>query len=230
MDNDEPVRPEILEDVFGSDQPKDLPSSHPRVKDRRRKGSSWVTSEGKLHIIPHWLGRRLGIPEDFQVVDPRFASYWHNYLIQSGLAVVAMLAILLFVDSLADAALAAGLGSSVVIIFIHPNGEAARFRSLLGGHAFGVLVGGCALLLISSPLGVFLDEIRVLFDLTLSVAVGVLILVMAITDTEHPPAAGTVLGVAMQPWDPLRIAIIVASVMLLALLKWILRVYLRDLI
>ena len=44
------------------------------------------------------------------------------------------------------------------------------------------------------------------------------------------PAAGTVLGVAMQPWDPLRIAIIIASVILLALLKWILRTYLRDLI
>ena len=54
-------------------------------------------------------------------------------------------------------------------------------------------------MILSSPVGVFFDEPRLLFDLTLALAVGMLILVMAVTDTEHPPAAGTVMGVALQP-------------------------------
>ena len=88
-----------------------------------------------------------------------------------------------------------------------------------------MVIGACALLILSSPVGVFFDEQRLLFDLTLAVAIGMLILVMAVTDTEHPPAAGTVMGVGLQPWDPLRIGIVIGAV-----IKWALRHYLRDLI
>ena len=192
-----------------------------------------INAEGKFHYLPHSLAQHLGIAEDLEdvkVVDPRFARYSHSYLAQAGLAVVAMLIILLFMKSLSDAALAAALGSSLVILFVHPSSNAAKPRSLIGGHGFGLLVGVGALLIFLSPIGNFIEESRVLFDLTLAVSVGVLILIMAITDTEHPPAAGTVLGVAMQPWDPIRLGVIVGAIVLLALLKWVLQSRLRDLI
>jgi len=190
----------------------------------------WVTPEGKIHIIPHWLGRRLHIPEDVRLVDLRFTRFYRNYLVQSGLAVVTMLLVLVFVDSLADAALAAGLGSSVVILFVHPSSPSAKLRSVVGGHSLALLVGACALLVFSSPLGVVLEQLRFLFDLTLALALGALILIMAITDTEHPPAAGTLMGVALQPWDPARIGVIIGAVLMLAFIKWALSHYLRDLI
>ena len=183
-----------------------------------------------MHLVPRWLAHRLHIPEDVRLVDLAFASNYRNYLVQSGLAAGAMLMVLVFVDSLADAALAAGLGSSIVILFVHPSSQAAKVRSLVGGHTLALMVGAIALLIFSSPVGAYLDELRVLFDLTLAVAVGVLILVMAITDTEHPPAAGTLMGVALQPWDPARIGIIIGAIIMLALIKWALRHYLKDLI
>ncbi len=80
-----------------------------------------LVTSGRLQILPHRLSRRLHLPEDVEVLDPRFFRYSHRYLLQSGLAALAMLAVLLFVDSLADAALVAGLGSSVLIVFLHPS-------------------------------------------------------------------------------------------------------------
>ena len=46
-----------------------------------------------------------------------------------------------------------------------------------------------------------------------------LIFVMAVTDTEHPPAAGTVLAMATRPWDIKIVAVIIAAVLLLAVVR-----------
>ena len=67
-------------------------------------------------------------------------------------------------------------------------------------------------------------------DLALATSVGLLIIVMAVTDTEHPPAAGNVLGMATRTWDPRITVIIVGAVLLLAVVKRILQRHLRDLI
>ena len=53
---------------------------------------------------------------------------------------------------------------------------------------------------------------------------------MAVTDTEHPPAAGTVLVMSTRTWDPEIFAVTVGAVLLLAVMKRVLRRYLRDLI
>jgi len=52
---------------------------------------------------------------------------------------------------------------------------------------------------------------------------------MAITDTEHPPAGGTVLGMSTRVFDPSIFAIIIGAVIVLAVTKRVLRRYLRDL-
>lgn len=170
------------------------------------------------------------MPEDVELIDKRFASNFRDYLVQSVLAACAMLVVLVFVDSLADAALAAGLGSSIVILFVHPSSPSAKVRSLVGGHSFALMIGACALFIFSSPISAYINDTRILFDVTLALSVGVLILVMAITDTEHPPAAGTLMGVALQPWDPTKVGIIVGAVIMLAIIKWMLRHYIKDLI
>ena len=67
-------------------------------------------------------------------------------------------------------------------------------------------------------------------NLVLAASVGVLVIMMAVTDNEHPPAAGTVLGMSACIWDPGIFAVIVGAVLLLAVIKRVLRRYLRDLI
>ena len=163
--------------------------------------------------------------------DPRFTRNSGRYFVQSGLAVVGMFAVLLLVDSLSDAAVAVGLGSSVLIVFVYPSNKTASPRSLIGGHFLALLVGTAfSLFLFSAPVHTFLEGFIPLRDLALATSVGVLIVTMAITDTEHPPAAGTVLGMSTRVWDLNITVIIIGAVLLLAVIKPLLHRYLHDLV
>ena len=142
-----------------------------------------------------------------------------------------MFAVLLFVDSFSDAALVAALGASVVIIFVHPTSKLGAPRALVGGHLLGLLVGSVFSLVLFAPLvSSILEGVGALRDLALTASVGAMIVLMAITDTEHPPAAGTVLGMSTRVFDPSIFAIIIGAVIVLAVIKCVLRRYLRDLI
>ena len=142
-----------------------------------------------------------------------------------------MFAVLLFVDSFSDAAVAAGLGASVFIIFVHPTSKSAAPRALLGGHFLALLVGSVFSLVLFAPLvSSILEGVGALRDLALAASVGAMIVLMAITDTEHPPAADTVLGMSTRVFDPSIFAIIIGAVIVLAVIKRVLRRYLRDLI
>ena len=165
-----------------------------------------------------------------QLLDPQFRRSHKNYLIQVGLATAALFAILLLVDSLSDAALAVGLGSSAIIIFLSPSYRSASLRGLVGGHFLGVLIGlACSLLLFSSPFEASLSD-STLRAVILAVSLGILMLAMSTTDTEHPPAAGTVLGIGVKPLEMDTLYIIIGAVLLLAAIKFLLHRYLHDLI
>ena len=152
-------------------------------------------------------------------------------MVQAGLATVAMLIILIFVDSLSNAALAAGLASSVVTLFIHPSSRIASIGSLCGGHILALMTGsGFALLSAVGPVQEIMLDTPLLSDLGLALGVAILIFVMALTDTEHPPAAGTVLAMATRPWDMGIAGIIVAAVLLLAVVRRLIGHRLHDLI
>ena len=164
-------------------------------------------------------------------IDPQFRRQPRHYFVQGGLATIGMFAVLLFVDSFSDAALVAALGASVVIIFVHPTSKLGAPRALVGGHLLGLLVGSVfSMILFAPPVSGILEGVDALRDLALAASVGAVIILMAITDTEHPPAAGTVLGMSTRVFDPSIFAIIIGAVIVLAVMKRILRRYLRDLI
>ena len=168
---------------------------------------------------------------EIEIIDSRFLKYLKYYLSQAGLATLSMLLVLILVDSLADAALAAGLGASVAIIFIHPSSPTARYRSLIGGHFIGIALGALfSGLIFSSPISVYFASTPWLSDICLGLSVGLIILVMAITNTEHPPAVGILLGLALQPWQWTTLATLIIAVILLSAMRWTFRGSLRDLI
>ena len=53
---------------------------------------------------------------------------------------------------------------------------------------------------------------------------------MAVANKEHPPAAATGLGMAIQPIDPLRITVVIAAIILLAAIHFLFKSRLQDLI
>ena len=74
-----------------------------------------------------------------------------------------------------------------------------------------------------------MDDTTKIRVLSFAVVVGLMILVMAITDTEHPPAAGIAIGMASREWEAEIFGGIIGAVLVLAALKVLLRRRLRNL-
>ena len=126
--------------------------------------------------------------------------------------------------------MAAGLGASVAIVFIHSASPASRYRSLIGGHTLGLVLGTTSsLFLFDSPLSSYLGGTVWLFDVVLALSVGLMVLLMAVTNTEHPPAVGTLLGVAIQPWRWETAGVLIGAVLLLSAIRFVFQPHFRDL-
>jgi CBS-domain-containing membrane protein len=153
--------------------------------------------------------------------DPEFRPHWGGYVLQSALATVTIFVAL---ETLRQQNLlvAASLAATAFTIFAMPGSVSARTRNVAGGHLVG-LVFGCLFASLAAGAGVWQDAMYAL-------AVGCSIFIMAITNTEHPPAAGTALGVVIAGFSPRVVLGVVIGVTILVLIHRALRPYLRDLI
>ncbi|MFC2063131.1 HPP family protein [Chloroflexota bacterium] len=166
-----------------------------------------------------------------EIIDKSFKRSPKSFIIQSLLAVVAVAVILYFVEILTHAAVIAALGSSAFIVFAMPHSITARSRKLIGGHIIGLASGTiCYYAFLSGPLGNLINnwEFTTLFIYAL--AVGLAIFLMVVTNTEHPPAAGTALGIVVYPWSS-QVAIFVLSfAIILAIVRRLLISRMKDLV
>ena len=165
------------------------------------------------------------------IIDKTFLRAPKNYIVQSLLAIVAMAIILYFVEVLTHAAIVAAIGSSAFIVFAMPRSITAQPRRLIGGHVVGLLCGTfCHYVFLAGPIGKMIagGELATLFVYAL--AVGLAIFLMAITNTEHPPAAGTALGIVAHPWSYQVVIFVILCAIGLAVARRLLRGQLRDLV
>ncbi len=149
-----------------------------------------------------------------------------NYIFQSLLAGISIAIILCFINLVTKAAIVASLGSSVFIVFAMPRRITARPRNLIGGHLAGIISG----IILSFVANARFMEGAFPRIFCAATAVGLSIFLMCITNTEHPPASGTALGLVAHQWDAGTIAFILTSVVLLAVIKYGLRNHLKDLV
>jgi CBS domain-containing membrane protein len=103
-----------------------------------------------------------------------------------------------------------------------PKYITAQPRNLIGGQLVGLISGSACVLI---------PHVSFLFSVIVdSIAVGLSIFIMVITDTEHPPASGTALGVAAAGFS-LKIAIaVIVSAIILSLIHHFFKQHLRDLV
>jgi len=147
--------------------------------------------------------------------------FWKNYIFQSFLATLTIFIVLLFL-SIEHAVIIASIGATAFIVFAMPKSITAKPRNVIGGHLVGFLSGFlCALI----PHPSFLYSI-----LIYSFAVGLSIFVMVVTDTEHPPASGTALGIAITGFDLNAAIAVITSAIMLSLAHHFFKPYLRDLV
>lgn len=164
------------------------------------------------------------------IVDESFTRAPKKYIVQSLLATIAVAIILYFVEFVTHAAIVAALGASTFIVFAMPHSITAQPRRLVGGHIVGLVCGLiCYFAFFAGPLGEITRNWEFIRWSVYALAVGLSIFLMAITNTEHPPAASTALGIAAHEWSYQTIIFILLCAISLALIRRLLRGYLRDL-
>jgi len=154
-------------------------------------------------------------------------AHWKNYLLQSALAALTLLIALLVLKlqhglmSAEGVVIVASMGSTAFIVFVMPRAWSAHARNVVGGHLFGLVCGTLGSLA-AVPMGSYAI-------VAYSVVVGLSIFLMVVTDTEHPPAAGTALGVAISGVSWKVALAVVTGAVVLALAHRVLGRRLRDL-
>ena len=164
------------------------------------------------------------------LIDPKLKRNWPYFLLQCGLASLAILVVLVFLDTLEQMGIIAALGATTFIVFAMPLSRESQPRRLLGGYAVGIGLGVVFHLLIAlvvarhldlfGPEGAAYIQLRVVAG---AAAVGLSILLMTMTNTEHPPAAGMALGLVLNEWGLAALAFVLAAILVLSGIKYAFR-------
>lgn len=194
----------------------------PSNEDVRMKLGSGPAKSG-LHRLNEAFHRALW--------DRRALTRAPQYLFQCGLATLTLLIIIFVEDIVLNAAVIVAVASTAFIIFVVPNSIAATPRRVIGGHVAAIIIAGVlsfiAQLFISGPVGA---EHKLFYDVIAALSLGFSILLMVVTNTEHPPAAGTAMGLIIHgfTWD--LVFFVIMSALLLTFVRLILRPRLTNLL
>ena len=165
-----------------------------------------------------------------KIFDDKVQNNLLRYVFQCFLATITISAVLLFLNIITETAIIAALGASTFIVFTMPNSYSSDPRRLIGGYFVGISIGMFFSLLLEINIYIinFSNHINqlVLFG---AMSVGISIFIMAITNTEHAPAAGISLGLVINPWGLETIIFIIGAIVWLYIIKRILQPYLIDL-
>ena len=171
------------------------------------------------------------IIKSMRLFDKKFRKNVLRYVLQCILATLTIFAVLFFLDVLTETAIIAALGASAFVVFAIPNSYSSDPRRLIGGYLVGIVVGViCYFISITFPSSNFFTNAEMSLVVFGAIAVGIAIFIMAVTNTEHPPAAGIALGLVINPWTWVTIVFILCAIIWLAGVRKILKPYLMDLI
>ena len=164
-----------------------------------------------------------------RLLDDKFAQYPRRFVYQSALAALAVLIVLVLLDTIHNGAVIAALGATAFIVFALPKTEASRARVVIPGYAIGAVVGSaCRWLAALDMTGHPIAEKYITIVLA-ALAVGLAIFLMTITNTEHAPAAGVALGMVIGRWSITTVGVVMVGAAALCAAKAVLGRWLKNL-
>ena len=176
-------------------------------------------------MTPSSLFKNLAL--EGRLTGRRFRQHWRNYLLQCGLSTLALLLVLLVMDVVLQAAIVVAIAASAFIVFIMPHSKASRPRRVIGGHVVAIIVATALDTVYLAPvLGELAHGSHLAGDVLAVASVGLSILLMVLTRTEHPPAAGTALGLiveGVEGWDPTAALFVLLGAVMLSAAHFFLR-------
>jgi len=189
-------------------------------------GNTKSTAKPKITTKPKTTTRvKKSVKHSVSRMRSEFKQLWPNYLFQSILCALCVLAVLWVLKG-HQLAIIASIGASSFIVFAMPKAVTAQPKSIIGGYLIGFAIGALSWLV---PQPTFTYQIIVYASV-----VGLTMFAMVATDTEHPPACGAALGVAIRSWETnqtLSVSLtILVSVAILAIAHIVLARFLKDLV
>jgi len=126
----------------------------------------------------------------------------------------------------------------VFLVFVVPHSVVATTRRVVGDHIVVVIIGIAAYGILTLILDDPAEMTRQTFAIAGAVSVGMAILLMAFTNTEHPPSAGTALslvaigGTAGATYSTVFDAVwfIISAAIILAIVRFALRRWMVNLL
>lgn len=164
-----------------------------------------------------------------EVIDKRALKKYPRYLKQCLLATAVIVAVIYSLDVVSHTVIIATLGATTFIVFAMPHNYASSPRRIIGGYLVGIIVGLAVFYLNSSILNMGISTDYNFSVLLGGLAVGASTLLMAFTNTEHPPAAGLAMGLVFNTWTTDTLLVISGAVFFLALSKHLLGKWLINL-
>ncbi len=149
------------------------------------------------------------------ILSKNFEEKWENYVWQSAGAGISILILLIVFTDIIGLVLVAAAGSTAFTVFAIPHNRTAQTRNIVGGHLI------CAAIGVASS---YFGPIWVAG----AVAVSLSSFLMVLVDAEHPPAAGSALGLAASTSFP-EPAFILATAFVFSLIRYFLEPWLKDL-
>lgn len=168
-------------------------------------------------------------------LDTNLSGNLRRYILQVSIATLALFAALLAEQIIAGGAAAravvvAAIASTAFVLFISPFSPSATSRHTFGGHLVAVLVASPMAVVADTHMGSgWISDIPTIFALYAALGVGITMFLMAVTNTEHPPAAGTALAIVAHGFDWGLILFIGSAVLILVLIQRAMRSRLIDL-
>jgi CBS-domain-containing membrane protein len=153
--------------------------------------------------------------------DKNTPILWRRCIIQSLYAILVIFLLILLLRT-NGMVIITSMAASTFIVFARPHSNPARGRNLVGGHFIGLVIG--------LLFGLVPRETTLIYELTCALSVGFTIFLMAISATEHPPAAGTALAVSMTSFSINVVLSLVVCIIVLALAHHLLRAKLVNLL
>lgn len=158
--------------------------------------------------------------KEIYLISKNFKENWANYVWQSMAAGILAFFVIFIFSELIALIILASIGSTVFTVFALPSNRTAQARNVVGSYILCILVGLACCPIPSMSLGG-------------GIAVGAAAFCMVITDTEHPPAAGIALGLALTPvleQALLGAVFAIIGAVLSSLLRHVSRPWLKDLV
>ena len=156
--------------------------------------------------------------------DKNLKPKMKNYLFQCGLAILSLIVILMVQSALFSEAIVVSVASAAFTIFVFPDSIASTPRRVIGGQIVAILAGAMFFAILNIPaLESTAETMTLLPSVAAALAVGLSILIMVATNTEHPPAAGVALGIVIDPWQWSAIAFVLIGALALSVIRVILK-------